>query len=252
MKKIPLIAGNWKMHKTIEESEAFIKKLSSQITECDALVYLAVPFTAIESSCKAAKESKIVIGAQNMNDADKGAFTGEIAGVMLEDAGAEFVILGHSERRNTFHETDEVINKKIIRALKDDLQPILCIGEKGEEREAKETESVLKGQLEKGLKGVTAEMAEKAKLVVAYEPVWAIGTGKSATAEIAQKAHHFIRQELIALFGKDVASKIYLLYGGSVKPDNILPLMNEADIDGALIGGAALDLESFLKIIKSF
>ena len=252
MKKIPLIAGNWKMHKTIEESEEFVSKLSSQITECDALVYLAVPFTAISESVKVAKDSKIVIGAQNMNDAVKGAFTGEIAGVMLEDAGAEFVILGHSERRNSFQETDEFINKKVLRALKDDLQPILCIGEKGEEREAKETEAVLKRQIETGLKGVTAEMAEKGKVVIAYEPVWAIGTGKSATAEIAQKAHHFIRQELTTLFGKDVADKTYILYGGSVKPDNILTLMKETDIDGALIGGAALDLESFLKIIKSF
>ncbi len=250
MKKIPLIAGNWKMHKTIEESEKFIKKISSQITECKVLVYLAVPFTAIERSAHAAEDSKIVIGAQNMNDAEKGAFTGEIAAVMLKEAGAEFAILGHSERRNLFQETDEFINKKVLKALKDDLQPILCIGEKGEEREAGDTENVLKRQIEKGLKEVTQETASK--VIVAYEPVWAIGTGKSATAASAEKAHLFIRKELENMFGKETAEKIYLLYGGSVKPNNIKELMNEQNIDGALIGGASLDAESFLTIIKHF
>lgn len=250
MKKKPLIAGNWKMYKTIEETEAFIKKIAPEITDCDALVYLAVPFTNIEKASKAAEGTKIVIGAQNMHDAEKGAFTGEVAGLMLKDAGAEFVLLGHSERRQIFKETDEFINKKVLKAIKDDLQPVLCIGETDSQRENKETETVLKAQLDKGLKGVTAEMAKN--LVVAYEPVWAIGAGKSATAEMAEKAHKFIRSELTRLFEKSTADKMYILYGGSVKPDNVLSLMKEPNIDGALIGGAALEVESFLKIIKSF
>jgi triosephosphate isomerase len=236
------------MNKSIEETVLFIQTLAPQITEYNVNVYLAVPFTAISSAAKAAEKTKIIIGAQNMNDAKKGAFTGEIAGVMLKDAGAEFVILGHSERRHIFHENDEFINKKVLRALKDDIQPILCIGETEEERQGNKTEEVLERQLTKCLKGVPEEDAEN--LIIAYEPVWAIGSGKVATPEIAEKAHNFIRHTLAKLF-ENVAQKIYILYGGSVKPENISALMKKKDVEGALVGGASLEVESFIELIKN-
>jgi triosephosphate isomerase (TIM) len=249
MKKIPLIAGNWKMNKTSSEASIFIKDLAYEVTEFDKKIYLFVPFTAINEAAKAAEKSKIVIGAQNMNDAKKGAFTGEIAAIMLKEAGAEAVLLGHSERRNIFDEKDDFINKKLLRAIKDDLQPFLCVGEKEIEREKGETEEVLKKQLERGLKGVTAEEAEN--VVIAYEPVWAIGSGKVATPDVAQSAHLFIRKVLEELFGKAIAAKMYILYGGSVNGENISSLTDEKDIDGALVGGASLEVDSFLQIIKN-
>ncbi|MFA5250524.1 MAG: triose-phosphate isomerase [Parachlamydiales bacterium] len=250
MKKKVLIAGNWKMHKTIEETESFICQLAPEITACDVLVYLAVPFTALKSAAKAAEGSKIIVGAQNMHSEPSGAFTGEISALMLKEAGAEFVLIGHSERRTLFKETDAEVHKKLLRALKDDLQPLLCLGETAQERADGETETVLKGQLEKALKGLSFDLLEK--LVIAYEPVWAIGTGQVATPEMAEEVHHFLRKELTGLFGKAASGKIYLLYGGSVKPDNVLALMQKPNIDGALIGGASLEVDSFLKIIQSF
>jgi triosephosphate isomerase (TIM) len=249
MKKIPLIAGNWKMNKTGSEAVIFIKDLAFQVTEFDKKIYLFVPFTAISEASKSAEKSKIVIGAQNMNDAKKGAFTGEIAAIMLKEAGAEAVLLGHSERRYIFHEKDDFINKKVIRAVKDDLQPFLCVGETLEEREKDLMEEVIRHQLEKGLKGLSAEDMET--VVIAYEPVWAIGTGKTATPEIAEKAHAFIRKILEELYDHNVAAKTYIIYGGSVNPENIASLMNEKDIDGVLVGGASLEIDSFLQIIKN-
>ena len=249
MEKIPLIAGNWKMNKTSAEAAIFIKDLSFEVSEYNAKIFLFVPFTAIAEASVAAEKSKIEIGAQNMNDAKKGAFTGEIAGIMLKEAGAEAVLLGHSERRHIFNEKDDFINKKLLRAVKDDIEPFLCVGETEQEREKGLTEEILKRQLVMGLKDITEEDA--GKITIAYEPVWAIGTGKSATTEIAQEAHSFIRNVLEELFDKNIANNMYIIYGGSVKSDNISSLINEKDIDGALVGGASLEIDSFLNIIKN-
>jgi triosephosphate isomerase (TIM) len=243
-----IIAGNWKMNKTNQETESYIRELSPLVASAKASVYLAVPFTAIESGVRAAKKTNIVIGAQNMHEAVSGAFTGEISGGMLTAAGAEFVILGHSERRQIFAETDQTINKKLVRALLDDLLPILCVGETLEERESDSTFQVIEKQMKEGLKSVSTEDINR--IVIAYEPVWAIGTGKTATPSQAQEVHQFIRDLLTDLYGKKVASKISILYGGSVKAENTKDLMEQADIDGALVGGASLEAASFAKIIN--
>jgi len=243
-----IIAGNWKMHKTQQEAELYIRELAPLIAAAKSSVFLAVPFTVIESAAKAAKKTNIVIGAQNMHDATSGAFTGEIAGVMLKSAGGEFVILGHSERRHIFGESDAFINKKVHRALIDDLLPILCVGETAEEREASKTYEVIERQIKEGLTNIPKE--EITRVVIAYEPVWAIGTGKTATPQIAQEVHKFIRDLLVELFGKRAASKISILYGGSVKPENTKELIEQKDIDGALVGGASLEAQSFAKIIN--
>jgi triosephosphate isomerase (TIM) len=243
-----IAAGNWKMNKTILESTNFIKALAPLVATSRASVFLAVPYTAIYAAKEAAEESNIIIGGQNLSPEQEGAFTGEISAIMLEDAGAEFVLVGHSERRHLFLEKDELIHRKVIRALKDDLRPILCIGETLEERENKQTEAVLDRQIEKGVKGVPLEDVER--LILAYEPVWAIGTGKSATPEIAEEAHHFCRQCLSKHFGKSVAHNISILYGGSVKSDNVQKLIEKDNIDGVLVGGASLEEKSFAEIVN--
>ena len=249
MEREIIIAGNWKMHKTAKEAEEFIESLAPKITMCKEKIYLAVPYTMIANCSKKAQKTNIIIGAQNMNDAQKGAFTGEIAGLMLKEAGAEFVLLGHSERRHIFQETNTFINKKVIRALLDDIQPILCVGETEEERENDKTEKVIKEQLFKCLDKVAKE--DILKTVIAYEPVWAIGTGKTATPKIAQTVHSYIRQCIAEFYDSKTADKISILYGGSVKADNINELMKEKDIDGALIGGASLEVDSFYQIIEN-
>jgi triosephosphate isomerase len=247
MKK-SMVIGNWKMYKTVSETVAFIKELAPLVENSNAEVCLAVPFTSITAAVEAAKDTNIVIGAQNMNDASEGAFTGEIAAIMLKEIGAEFVLLGHSERRTLFHETDPYINRKVIKALEDDLTPVLCIGETAAEREENKTEEVLQRQLEECLSGVGEEPASK--LVIAYEPVWAIGTGKTATPQMAEEAHAFIRKCLTKQFGKKIAQGLSILYGGSVKPDNMAALMQEKNIDGALVGGASLQVKNFSAIIQ--
>jgi triosephosphate isomerase len=246
--KQPLLVGNWKMYKTIEEAVAFVKNLVQVAEKSPADIYLAVPFTAIKPVSDAAKETKIQIGAQNMNDAAEGAFTGEIAGKMLKDAGATFVILGHSERRRLFHESDEFINRKVKRALLDGLQPILCIGETLEQRESGQTEEVLASQLTSCLDGIKTD--QLVPLTLAYEPVWAIGTGRNATADIAEHAHSFCRNWLAMAHGEEVANQMRIIYGGSVNPENAKYLIQESDIDGLLIGGASLFLDSFIKIVN--
>lgn len=247
MKKI-IVIGNWKMYKTEEETVKFIEELVPLVADIEIPIYLAVPFTSISAAAKATSKANIVIGAQNMNDASEGAFTGEISAKMLKNAGADFVLLGHSERRQIFKETDNFINHKVIRAIKDDLQPVLCVGETIQEREEGKTEEILKKQLTIGLNGVLKEDAEE--LIIAYEPVWAIGTGKTATPQIAEKAHAFIRKFLDNFFGKREALEIPILYGGSVKPENIADLIKEEDINGALVGGASLNAQTFYQIIK--
>lgn len=243
-----IIAGNWKMYKTTEEARAFVKELAPKVGNALSQVFLAVPFTSIKDTADAAKDSRIVIGAQNMNDANEGAFTGEIAARMLLDVGARFVILGHSERRHLFHESNAFINKKVLRALADGIRPILCVGEKLDEREQGNTEQVVKDQLSACLDGVTKDKLNQ--VILAYEPVWAIGTGLNATPDTAQQMHSFCRRLLADMFGQEIANKVLILYGGSVKPENARTLMLEPDIDGLLVGGASLSVDAFSKIVN--
>ena len=240
-----IIAGNWKMYKTISEAQEFITGFAPLVKSSKAKIYLSVPFTAIQPAAEAAKDTNISIGAQNMHDATEGAFTGEIASAMLKSAGASFVVLGHSERRHVFNETSEFINRKVKKALSDGIQPIVCIGETIEEREADKTEEVLKAQILESLDGVDLD-----NVVLAYEPVWAIGTGKTATSDIAEQAHKFCRDLISEKWNKDVAEKLVILYGGSVKPENIKELMAQDDIDGARVGGASLKPEVFSQIVN--
>lgn len=248
MSRRPLMAGNWKMFKTISEGVDLVKKLSAQtadVTDRDILV--CPPFTALAAVAQAAKGSTIAVGAQNMNDNLSGAFTGEVAPGMIKDAGASYVIIGHSERRQIYGETDALVNKKAKLALEQGLIPVVCVGETLAEREAGNTFKVVERHVLEGLKGFSAIQA--ASVVVAYEPVWAIGTGKTATPAQAQEVHAFIRKKLETLFGAE-AARVRILYGGSVKPDNIDQLMAQRDIDGGLVGGASLKAEDFARIVK--
>lgn len=245
----PVIAGNWKMHKTIAESVAMVTSLKSLVAGVsDREIIVAPVFTSLESVGKAIKGTNIKLSAQDIFWEEKGAFTGEIAPAMLIDAGCSHVIIGHSERRQFFGETDDTVNKKIFAALKVNLAPIVCIGETLQEREKGQTFTVLERQLREGLKGLTKE--QMIKLIIAYEPVWAIGTGKTATPEQAEEAHIFIRKNIAQMFGNDVADKIRILYGGSVKPDNVSDLMGRENIDGALVGGASLEADPFTKLVR--
>lgn len=247
MRKPPIIIANWKMHKTIEEAKQFILRLAPKIQKVSCRVLIAPPFTAIAASAEAAKNTNIVIGAQNMHDAKEGAFTGEISSSLLINAGAGFVILGHSERRQIFHETDTFIHYKLKQAIKNKLIPILCIGETQKQHEAENTHEVLVNQINKALEGFSAE--ELTHCILAYEPIWAIGTGKTATPELAQKVHRNIRSYIARKWGNPLAQNLPILYGGSVKPNNIIDLLKELDIDGALIGGASLDEEMFAQMV---
>lgn len=249
MAKKLYVVGNWKMYKTAREATDYIESLLPKVEGSAVNIYLSVPFTSIAPAAHYAKETNIVIGAQNMNDSREGAFTGEIAGLMLKEAGAAFVILGHSERRHAFGETDEFIHRKVLRALQDDIQPILCIGETAKQRNAKKTEEVIREQLFIALDGVPKEEVEN--IIIAYEPVWAIGTGKTATPKHIQEAHAFCRDCLAEVFGKTHAKKIPILYGGSVKPENASEITAEKDVDGVLVGGASLDPETFAEIIQN-
>ena len=240
------VVGNWKMHKTAREGTDYIEKLLPKLEGISANIYLAVPFTSIAQAASFAKQTRLVIGAQNMHDAREGAFTGEIAGLMLKEAGAAFVILGHSERRRLFHETDAMIHRKVVRALQDDIQPILCVGETLEERNAGRAEQVLQTQIRSALEGISAEDA--ARMIIAYEPVWAIGTGKAATADMAEEAHAFCRHALSDLLGKRGAEALSILYGGSVNKETAFPIVKHKNIDGFLVGGASLDADTFAAI----
>jgi len=241
----PFIAANWKMNKTVPEAMDFIYSFLPAVAEVkDADIVLAPPFTALFALAERLKETNVGLSAQNLFYEEEGAFTGEVAAPMLVDVGCDCVIIGHSERRQFFYETDEVVNRKTKTALKNGLSVIFCIGESLKEREAGMTFEVLKRQLANGLKEVDFQ-----KLVVAYEPVWAIGTGRTATPEQAREAHQFIRSTLRELY-RDGADSVRILYGGSVTPENIDSLMACADVDGALVGGAGLKAESFERIVK--
>ncbi len=245
----PIIAGNWKMNKTVAEALELVKDLRFKLENVsDVEIVVCPPFLAVQSVYQFLKGSNIKVGAQNCYFEKKGAFTGEVSPAMLKEAGCSFVILGHSERRQYFKESDEFINKKIKAVLPEGLLAIVCVGETLEEREKNIWKEVIKTQVTGGLKGITKE--EVSKLVIAYEPVWAIGTGKVASKEQAQEVHKFIRDLFVKLYDKNTAEALRIQYGGSVKPDNISLLMSEPDIDGALVGGAALEAESFMKLVK--
>ena len=243
------MAGNWKMYKTAAETTAFFEKflpLVAGSTHCD--IAICPPFTNIAAAVDAAKGSRVGIGGQNLYWAKEGAFTGEISGPMLKGLGCRWVIIGHSERRQYFGETNETVLKRTQAALEYGLDPIVCVGERLEQREANKTEAVLTEQFVEGISGLTPE--QFAKIVIAYEPVWAIGTGKTATPEIAADAHRVLRDQVKAKYGDDGAAKVRILYGGSVKPDNVKSLMAQPDIDGSLVGGASLDPNSFSSIVN--
>jgi triosephosphate isomerase len=243
------MAGNWKMYKTPAETTAFFERFRGLVensTHCE--IAICPPFTSLAAAAELAKGTRIQIGAQNIGWASEGAFTGEISGLMIAAAGATHVLVGHSERRQYFCETDETALKRAQAALQSGLTPIICVGERLEERESGRTEEVLSSQFAKGIAGLTAAQFEK--IAIAYEPVWAIGTGKTATPEIAAEAHRVIRAQARLKFGPDAAAAIRILYGGSVKPDNARALMGQPEIDGVLVGGASLDAVSFASIVN--
>jgi triosephosphate isomerase (TIM) len=246
--RTPLIAGNWKMHKSGSQAVHAADQLKNLVeTAANVDIMIAPPFTALYQVGQALKDSSIALGAQNLHWEKQGAFTGEISVDMLVDAGCSHVIIGHSERRQFFGETDETVNRKIRAALQANLTPVFCIGETQAQRKAGETFSVLDKQVRDGLKDFA--FSDLGNFIIAYEPVWAIGTGLTATREQAQEAHQNIRSLLETLFGKELAGSTRILYGGSVKPDNVRALMEMPDVDGALVGGASLDPETFSKLV---
>ena len=249
MKK-PFIAGNWKMFSTVREAMNLVQTIKAGVTKTsDCHIVICPPFTALAAVAPLLEDSPINLGAQNMHPETEGAFTGEISPVMLKDLSCRYVILGHSERRLYFKEDDVFINEKVKTALKYTLIPIVCVGETLEQRNAKQQFEVVKNQFEQSLKDLTPE--EISKIILAYEPVWAIGTGKTATPEIAEQMQSYIRRLMKEQFGEEAANRIPILYGGSVKPDNIAELIRKPNIDGALVGGASLKAESFVQIIQN-
>lgn len=243
------MAGNWKMYKTPAETTAFFEKFAPLVANSEHCeIVICPPFTNLAVAVDAVKGTRIRIGAQNIAWAKEGAFTGEISGPMLQAVGATHAIVGHSERRQYFCETDETVLKRTQAALEFGLSPIVCVGERLEDREANRTEAVLESQFQKGIAGLTEQ--QFARIVIAYEPVWAIGTGKTATPDMAADAHRAIRAQVRAKFGKEAADAIRILYGGSVKADNTKTLMAQPEIDGVLVGGASLDPVSFASIVN--
>jgi triosephosphate isomerase (TIM) len=246
--RTPFIAGNWKMHKTVAETVKFVKEFRVMVKDiADVEIVLAPTFTALHAAAEAARNSNVVIAAQDTYWEREGAFTGEVGAPMIREAGAEYVIVGHSERRTLFGETDAMVNRKAVAAFGAGLTPIVCIGETLDQRERSETFDVLDRQIKTGLDGLTGE--QLALLVIAYEPVWAIGTGRNATPAQAAEAHGHIRQRLRQWFGNEAAEHCHVIYGGSVKPDNIKELASQPDVDGALVGGASLDIRGFFEIV---
>jgi triosephosphate isomerase len=244
-----VIAGNWKMYKTIAETRAFFSAFAPLVADskhCD--IVIAPPFTAISTAAEAAKNTNIAVSGQNVSWSKEGAFTGEVSAPMLAEAGCRYIIIGHSERRQLFRESDDNVAKKTLMALEGGLIPIVCLGETGEERDAGLTEEVLRRQFSGGPGALTPD--EFSRILIAYEPVWAIGTGRTATPEIAADAHRLLRRCAGEWFSVPIASALRILYGGSVKPDNIKGLMAQEELDGALVGGASLDPKSFASIVN--
>jgi triosephosphate isomerase len=245
----PFIAGNWKMHMTIPEALELVNQLREASPGLKEAQYVVIPpFTALSEVSKAIQGSPILLGSQNVFWEEKGAFTGEVSVAMLKDAGCTFVVIGHSERRQYFGETNETVNKKIHATLTQGLIPIMCLGETLEERENGQTIAKVETQISEGLNGLKTEDIQQ--IIIAYEPIWAIGTGRTATPDQAQEVHSFIRKKLAEKHGNEVASYVIILYGGSVKPENSFSLLREKDIDGALVGGASLKADSFAEIAK--
>ena len=248
--RTPIIAANWKMNKGPADAGAFLDEFLKTLDSTTASeVVIAAPFVSLSAAAEKMAGSPAALSAQNMYFEDNGAFTGEISPGMLQEIGCEFVIIGHSERRAIFGEDDDLLNKKVLKAHEVGLKPIFCIGETLEERDGGQLEAVIKRQIEKGLAGV--DPGKMPETVVAYEPVWAIGTGRTASPEQAQEAHAFVRSVLAGVFGDEIASQVRIQYGGSVKPGNAAELLGQPDIDGALVGGAALEAESFAGIIAA-
>lgn len=243
----PIIAGNWKMHKTIAEALEFVNEVKDRVNNDKVEAVICAPFTLLKDLKQATKGTNIKIGAQNMHFEEKGAFTGEISPLMLKELDMDYVVIGHSERRQYFNETDETVNKKVLKALEVGIDPILCVGETLEEREAGNTKHVCKVQVEKALENVSKE--DLAKVVIAYEPVWAIGTGKTATSEDANDVIAYIREVVANLYG-ELANEVRIQYGGSVKPSNVAEIMNQSDIDGALVGGASLEANDYVELVN--
>jgi triosephosphate isomerase len=249
MGRTPFIAGNWKMNKTVAEAVELVRNLKASLSGIQGVeVAVAPPFTALYAVSKELKDSSICLAAQNLFWEEKGAYTGEVSPVMLKELGCHYVIIGHSERRQFFGETDGTVNRKIKAAMTHGLKPIFCIGETLNEREGGKTFSVLERQVEGGLENLSAKAIEP--LVIAYEPVWAIGTGKTATPQQAEEVHCFIREKLAKTVSRPFADSVRIQYGGSVTPENVKGLMSQEDIDGALVGGASLKQETFSKIVR--
>ncbi|HXD21484.1 MAG TPA: triose-phosphate isomerase [Vicinamibacterales bacterium] len=247
--RTPFIAGNWKMHKTVADAVKFVKEFRSLVKDItDVDIVVAPPFTALHPAAEAARSSNVRIAAQNLYWEREGAFTGEVSAAMIAETGAEFVIVGHSERRTLFGETDASVNRKIAAAFAGGLTPIVCIGETLDQRERNETFDVLDRQIRGGLDGVTSD--QLVQLVIAYEPVWAIGTGRNATPAQAAEAHGHVRKRLQQWFGAQPSEQCRVVYGGSVKPDNIRELASQPNVDGALVGGASLDVKALFEIVS--
>ncbi|MCL5034898.1 MAG: triose-phosphate isomerase [Bacteroidetes bacterium] len=246
-----IIAANWKMNKDVNETSEFIASFQKEMQnyDCPAEVIICPPFISLQAAARLLQGSRIELGAQNLHYESDGAYTGEISARMLKSLGVHYVIVGHSERRQFFGETDEIVTKKVKKALASDLKVILCVGESLAERDGAVTEKVLERQVKAALEGLTEQ--QLATLVIAYEPIWAIGTGRNATPQQAEEAHAFIRSVVAKLFSREAASALTIQYGGSVKPDNASQLLSQPDVDGALVGGASLVADSFAKIVKS-
>jgi triosephosphate isomerase len=249
MARIPIMAGNWKMNKTVGEAVELVRQLKNELSGVEGVeMVVAPPFTALDAVRKELARSSIHLAAQNVFWEEKGAFTGEVAPPMLREIGVEYVIVGHSERRQYFGETDETVNRRLKAVLGQGMKPIFCVGETLKEREGGKTFSVLERQIDGGLRELSESHLRS--IVIAYEPVWAIGTGKTATPEQAEEVHQFLRKKLESLYTRGVAESLRIQYGGSVTPENIKGLMGQPDIDGALVGGASLKAESFSKIVR--
>ena len=243
-----VIAGNWKMNKLPNEAIDFITELAPLVKSAENEVVVCVPYTDLFYTLLHTQDTNIKVGAQNMNAEEKGAYTGEVSGEMLKSIGVEYVIIGHSERRAYYNETDESVNKKLKKALSLDLKPIVCVGESLSQRESGEAKSIVTTQTKLALEGLTND--EVKKTIIAYEPIWEIGTGKTATKEDANETIKWIREEIESIYGKEVADKVIIQYGGSVKSSNAKDLFEMSDIDGGLVGGASLDAQEFSKIVK--
>jgi triosephosphate isomerase len=246
--RVPIIAGNWKMHKTIAESIEFVNRIKPFIDSAEVEVVLCTPYTSLMSVKKMIEGTHLKLAAQNMHWEEQGAYTGEISPLMLKEIGIDYCIIGHSEQRQYFNETDETVNKKIHAAIKHGIQPIVCVGETAEQRESGKTNEVIRRQVIKALKNI--EIFQLVNIVWAYEPIWAIGTGQTATPQQANEVIHYIRERIKELYHEQVSEEIRIQYGGSVKASNIAAIMEQKDIDGALVGGASLKDEEFIKIVN--